>query len=109
MSNSPQETSQYISDQVQRALRVMRVMAGNEVHGISPKEIAQRANISATNVTRVLANLEAQQFAERLPSDTKRYRLAAALAQIANTVTLNIAQAKLQLDQDQHNYSRLAV
>ena len=101
--------NQYISDQVQRTLRVIRVMAGHEVHGISPKEIATLANISPSNITRVLANLEAQQFIECLPSNTKRFRLAAALVQIANTVSFNLTQAMQQLDNDRHNYTRLAV
>lgn len=109
MNTNHNDTSQYISDQVQRTLRVISAMAGSEVQGISPKEIGKRANISASNVTRVLANLEAQQFAERLPSDKKRYRLAASLVQIANTVSINLTQAQQQLQQDQHNYTRLAV
>ena len=103
------QQSQYISDQVQRTLRVMRVMAGHEVHGISPKEIATLAKISPSNITRVLANLEAQQFVECLPSNNKRFRLSAALVQIANTVSFNLTQAMQQLDNDRHNYTRLAV
>ena len=104
------EVSQgYLSDQVQRTLRVISIMAGREISGISPTELAKKANISASNVTRVLANLEAQQFVERLPVDNKRYRLGVTLVQISNTVLQNFAQAELQLQQDQHNYSRLAV
>ena len=102
-------STSYISDQIQRTLRVMRLMAGKEISGISPTELSKLANISASNVTRVLANLEAQQFVERLPADNKRYRLAAAFVQIANTVSLNLNQAQQQLQQDQHNYSRVAV
>jgi DNA-binding IclR family transcriptional regulator len=100
-------SEQYISDQVQRTLRIIRAMAGYEVTGISPSEIAKRAKTTASNVTRILANLEAQQFVQRLPSDNKRYRLGIALVQISNTVTLSINQAKSQLDQDQANYTRI--
>jgi DNA-binding IclR family transcriptional regulator len=102
-------STSYISDQVQRTLRVIRFMAGKEISGISPTELAKLANVSASNITRVLANLEAQQFVERLPADNKRYRLAAALVQLSNTVALNLSQAQLQLQQDQTNYSRLAL
>jgi DNA-binding IclR family transcriptional regulator len=102
-------STSYISDQVQRTLRVIRFMAGKEISGISPTELAKLANVSASNITRVLANLEAQQFVERLPADNKRYRLAAALVQLSNTVALNLSQAQLQLQQDQHNYSRVSV
>jgi DNA-binding IclR family transcriptional regulator len=84
-------------------------MAGKEISGISPTELAKLANVSASNITRVLANLEAQQFVERLPADNKRYRLGVALVQLSNTVALNLSQAQLQLQQDQTNYSRLAL
>jgi DNA-binding IclR family transcriptional regulator len=103
------DTNTYISDQVQRTLRVIRAMAGKEISGISPSELAELVNISASNVTRVLANLEAQKFVERLPSDNKRWRLAATFVQIANTVSLNLTQSLQHLQQDQVNYSRLAV
>jgi len=99
----------YISDQTQRTLRVIRVMAGNEVHGISPSEIAKHAKVSGSSVTRILDNLEAQQFVEPLPSNNKRYRLSAFFVQLSNTVSLNLTQAQQQLQQDQHNYSRVAV
>lgn len=99
----------YISNQVQRTLRVIRIMAGKEISGISPTELSKLAKISASDVTRVLANLEAQQFVERLPADNKRYRLAVALVQLSNTVAQNFTQAQLQLQQDQHNYSRISV
>jgi DNA-binding IclR family transcriptional regulator len=102
-------SEQYISDQVQRTLRVMRAMAGYEVTGISPTEIAKLAKTSASNVTRVLANLEAQRFVERLPNDNKRFRLAAAFVQIANTVTIGLTRAAQQLDNDSHNYNLQAV
>jgi DNA-binding IclR family transcriptional regulator len=102
-------STSYISDQVQRTLRVIRLMAGKEISGISPTELAKLSNVSASNMTRVLANLEAQQFVERLPADNKRYRLAVALVQLSNTVANNFAQAQLQLQQDQHNYSRISV
>lgn len=102
-------TTNYISNQVQRTLRVMRLMAGKEISGIAPAELSKLAKISASEVTRVLANLEAQQFVERLPADNKRYRLAAALVQLSNTVAHNFVQAERQLLQDQRNYNVLSV
>jgi DNA-binding IclR family transcriptional regulator len=102
-------STSYISNQVQRTLRVMSLMAGKEISGISPTELSKLAKISASDVTRVLANLEAQQFVERLPADNKRYRLAVALVQLSNTVAHNFVQAQRQLHQDQHNYNLLSV
>ncbi len=109
MSANNNENCLYISDQVQRTLRVIRLMAGKEISGISPTELAKLANVSASNITRVLANLEAQKFVERLPADNKRYRLGVALVQLSNTVALNFAQAEQRLQQDQHNYSRVSI
>jgi len=97
----------YLSAQAQRPLIVIKAMAGKEVSGVSPAELAKLVNISASNVTRVLANLEAQQFIERLPSDDKRWRLSATLVQMANTVSLNFTQSLQQLQQDQGNYGLL--
>lgn len=101
--------SAYISDQVQRTLRVIRAMTGHEIHGMSPAEIAKLVNTNPVNVTRTLANLEAQKFVERLPKNDSRWRLSAAFVQIANTVSLNFNTAQQQLQQDQHNYSRVAI
>jgi DNA-binding IclR family transcriptional regulator len=101
-------STSYISDQVQRTLRVISFMAGKEISGISHTELAKLAKVSASNLTRILANLEAQQFVERLPADEKRWRLGVALVQLSNTVAHNFVQAERQLQQDQHNYSRLS-
>ncbi|QFU23761.1 MarR family transcriptional regulator [Shewanella eurypsychrophilus] len=109
MSATVKNDSQYISGQVQRTLKVMSVMAGREVQGISPSELAKLAQTSPANITRILANLKQAQFAERLPSDSSRWRLAPKLVQIANSVSLNLNQAQLQLQQDQQNYSLLAI
>lgn len=104
----------YLSNQAQRPLIVIKAMAGKEVSGVSPAELLKLVNISestvkinASDVTRVLANLEAQQFIERLPSDDKRWRLSATLVQMANTVSLNFTQSIQQLQQDQGNYGLL--
>ncbi|NRA56268.1 MAG: Rrf2 family transcriptional regulator [Gammaproteobacteria bacterium] len=100
--------SQYLSDQVQRTLNVMFVMAGHEAQGISPSELAKLVGTSPANITRVLANLKHAQFVELLPSNNSRWRLAPKFVQIANTVTINIKQAMQQLDIDQRNYSLLS-
>lgn len=100
--------SDYTSEQIQRTLRVIKVLAGNEVSGLSPKQIGERANLSKTNVTRAIANLEVQKFVEPLPTNTKHFRLTAIFLQISNTVSASFNQANLQLQQDIHNYSRIA-
>ena len=103
------DDSKYISDQLQRMLKVITMMAGHEVHGVSPSSLANLAQTSPANITRILANLKLAEFAERLPSDNTRWRLTPKLIRIANIVTLNFSTAEQQLQQDQHNYSRLAI
>lgn len=97
----------YLSDNVQRTLTVIKAMAGKEVSGIAPTELAALVQATPSNVTRILANLEAQQFVERLPSDNNRWRLAVAFVQIANTVTINFTQSLQQIQQDQRNYANI--
>ena len=100
--------SQYLSNQIQRTLAVMHTMAGHEVHGISPGELAKIIDTSQSNITRILANLKHAQYAEHLPSNNSRWRLAPRFVQIANTVNLNMTKAIQQLDIDQRNYSLLS-
>lgn len=99
--------SDYTSEQVQRTLRVIKALAGNEVTGLSPKQIGEHANLSGTNVTRAIANLEVQKFVEPVPNNTKHFRLTAVFVQISNTVAMNFSQANLQMQQDTHNFSRV--
>ena len=99
----------YLSDQVQRTLKVITIMAGNEVNGISPGEIAKIAQTSAANITRILANLQHCGFAEPLPADHSRFRLAASLVQLSNTVAMNFRQHQQQIQQEAHNYGLLAI
>lgn len=99
----------YISDQVQRTLRIVKVLAGHEITGMSPTLIAEQVETTKSNVTRAIANLELIQWVERVPGNDEKFRLSAGMVQIANTVAANFHQALLQLQQDQHNYNRLAV
>jgi DNA-binding IclR family transcriptional regulator len=99
----------YLSEQVQRTLRVITIMAGNEVNGISPGEIAKIAETSSANVTRILANLQHFGFAEPLPADHSRFRLAAPLVQLSNTVSMNFRQHQQQIQQEAHNFGLLAI
>lgn len=103
-SNKP-----YWSDQTQRTLRVITIMAGNEINGISPGEIAVIAKTTPADITRILANLRYSGFAEKLPTDPSRFRLSAKLVQLSNTVAMNFRQHQQQIQQDAHNYTLLAI
>lgn len=95
---------QYLSHSMLRVLRCISAMAGHEAHGVTPGELAKQLEESASNITRLLANLEHLQFAERCPWDAGRWRLSKAMVQIANTVALNFSAAQRQFAQDQQHY-----
>ena len=99
---------EYISDQTQRTLRIVKVLAGHEKNGLSPGEMAEKADISRTNITRIIANLQLFQWVEPVPGNSKRFRLAPGIVHIANTVAINLRESQLQLSQDLHNYNGIA-
>ena len=99
--------NQYLSNQICRVLRLVKLMAGHETTGLTLTELAERQDCSPSQVLRDLANLKEEGFAEQLPNDDKRWRLGFACAQISNRVRLHLDQAQLQLQQDITNYSRI--
>ncbi|MEC4724544.1 hypothetical protein HWQ46_03150 [Shewanella sp. D64] len=109
MKNTTNNDSQYISSHLQRAFKVIDIMVGHEVLGITPGTLAKLANTAPANITRLLDNLALANLAERLPNNPTRWRLTAKFAQYSNSISLNLNQAQLQLQQDQQNYSLLAV
>lgn len=100
---------EYISDQTQRTLSVVKLLAGNELNGLSPGEMAEKAEISRSNITRIIANLQFFQWVEPVPGNNKRFRLSPGIVQIANTVDMNLKEAQRQIQIDQHNYARLSI
>lgn len=64
-----------------RALRVLKALKGQTMHGLSNKELAQGLGESAVNISRALAVLEAEGFVSQLP--TGRWTHSVALLQIA--------------------------
>lgn len=69
------EINDYISDMVQRTLSVQKILAGNELMGITPGDIAKAGKISPSNVTRALRNLKQHGTAEEHPMVNGRWRL----------------------------------
>ena len=98
---------QYISAQVQRVLTTVELMAGHEVEGVEPKQLAVELNTSAADVTRILANLSEAGWAERLPSNDKRWRLHKKPVQLSNTVDHNMKTVLRNLQLESNNYSIL--
>ena len=105
--NEPALPSQYLSAQVQRVLSAIVLMAGNEIEGVEPGKLAHALNTNGADMTRILTNLEHAGFAERLPSNPKRWRLHKTLVQISNTVENNFRTALRSLQTEANNYNVL--
>jgi DNA-binding IclR family transcriptional regulator len=95
----------YISDQQQRLLQVIRTLAGNEIEGLAPGDIAKLVPCAPSQVTRDLANLKHFGWAEQLAT-TGRWRLGPQIVQIATRHMTAIDRASKKLDEVANRYSR---
>lgn len=95
----------YLSDGQQRVLRLLTVLAGHEITGLTPAEIAKAQDCSAPMVTRDLANLRAAGFAEQVP-ETGRWRLSPQIVQISIRHAAALGQARQRLDDITQRFSR---
>lgn len=92
--------------QVRRTLRAVLVLAGHEVMGLRPTEIAKAIKESPSTVTRLMAAMEDEGFAERVPNRDEAWRLGPKLVQIARAHTAGLAEMQRQLDEVNQRYSR---
>lgn len=96
-----------MSDQVQRILTIVEAMVGFEANGISTGTIAAKTQQSKPNVSRALNELKAAGWVEPHPQDPGRYRITHKVAQISNTISMNLSRAQQQLSSDQQNYNKI--
>jgi DNA-binding IclR family transcriptional regulator len=82
MSTDTGAAEKYISDSQQRLLRMVMALAGHEVNGLAPGQIAKLADCSPSQATRDLANLQAAGWAEQVP-DLRTWRLGPAPVRLA--------------------------
>ena len=97
----------YISKSQQRVLQMQFVLAGNELYGLAPGEIATAMAIGQSQVTRDLANLEAAGIAERVP-ETHRWWLSPRVGQIGLSMLESLDKAQRKVDEIRQRYSRLS-
>lgn len=98
--------SAYTHDGQQRILRLVLLLAGNEITGLTPSDIAKQQACSASCVTRDLANLQEAGFAEQVP-ETGRWRLAPQVVQIAIKHMAALDRAQSRLDETRSRFSRV--
>jgi DNA-binding IclR family transcriptional regulator len=95
----------YTNEAQQRILRLLLTLAGNEVTGLKPSDIAKLQDCTAPMVTRDLANLREAGLAELVP-ETDRWRLAPAVVQIAIKHMAALERAETRLAETRNRYSR---
>lgn len=92
--------------QTRRALRIIVVLAGKEVMGLRPGEIAKAIKELPATATRMLAAMEQEGFVERVPNRDEAWRLGPKLVQIARAYTAGLAEAQHRIDEVTQRYSR---
>lgn len=95
----------YSHDGQQRVLRLLLLLAGHEITGMAPVEIAKQQGCNASAVTRDLANLQEAGLAEQVP-ETGRWRLAPQIVQIALRHMAAVERAQTRLDEIRNRFSR---
>ena len=90
---------------IRKTCDLFRLLAGHEVLGLAPGEIAKGIDVPPSWVSQNLPALEAETgFVERVEG-TNRWRLGVPLVRIAITVSTNLNQAKRQLDELSQRYA----
>lgn len=94
----------YINAAQQRVLTVLMRLAGHEIDGIAPGEMAKALRTNPSNITRDLANLaEAGMAEEFMPN---RWRLTPRVVQISVAHGVALAKAESQLGEVRQRFSR---
>ena len=88
-----------------KVCELIRLLAGHEVLGLAPGEIAKALDVGPSWVSVNLPALAAETgFVERV-ANTNRWRLGVPFVRIAFTVSANLNAAKRQLDEVSQRYA----
>lgn len=94
----------YINAAQQRVLRLLLMLAGHELLGLAPNEMAKALHTGASNVTRDLANLKEAGLAELIP-DTGRWRITPKLGQVAMRVLNALGESRRRVEETAQRFS----
>ncbi|SAI74587.1 IclR family transcriptional regulator [Bordetella ansorpii] len=97
----------YLSEQVQRTLKVMLVLANRDFSGMRLKDVAAAVDVPAPTALRALENLRAAGLAERDPAQSDVWMLGPKLVQIAHAFDQSMVRAQAALDERRQRYTRL--
>ena len=89
---------------IRKTCDLFRLLAGHELLGLAPGEIAQGLRVSPSWVSLNLPPLATTGYVEQVPG-TNRWRLGVQFVRIAVTVGANLNQHKRQLDDLSNRYA----
>ena len=93
------DAEQYISEHQQRILGLIKTLAGHELQGLAPSEIAKAQGCSPSQVTRDVANLRHIGWAEDVPGSSGRVRLGPQIVQISIRYGAGLTRAQQRVDE----------
>ena len=94
-----------LAENLRKVCELLRLLAGHEVLGLAPGEIARALQVSPSWVSVNLPALEAETgFVERM-AEANRWRLGVPLVRIATTVQTNLNAERQRLEQTATRYS----
>jgi len=93
-----------LNDAIRKTCELFRLLAGNELLGLAPGEIAKGLGVGAPWVSVNLPAIAAETgFVERVDG-TNRWRLGVPFVRISVTVSTELASAKRRLDEVSNRY-----
>lgn len=98
-------TTDYTNAAQQRLLRLLNLLAGHELQGLAPAEIAKALDCDASAVTRDIANLQIAGWAEQTPQGG-RWRLSPHLIQMSMRHAMALDSARQAFADIAQRYSR---
>ena len=101
---SAPDTTPPLSEPIRKTCELFRLLAGHEVLGLAPGEIATGLGVPPSWCSRNLPALATTGFVAQV-AGTNRWRLGVPFVRIAFTVSTNLNNARAQLDETARRYS----
>lgn len=104
MTGTADQASPTLATPIRRTCELFRLLAGHEVLGLAPSEIATGLGVPPSWVSQNLPALASIGFVEQV-AQTPRWRLGVQFVRIAVTVGSNLNAAKRQLERRSRSYA----
>ncbi|MFM9881223.1 MAG: transcriptional regulator [Burkholderiaceae bacterium] len=98
------EKTYHLAEPIRKSCELFKLLAGHELLGLAPAEIAKGLDVGAPWVSVNLPALASTGFVERVDG-TNRWRLGVSFVRIAVTVSTNLQAAKARLQEVSERYS----